>query len=207
MTQGTWRQRLLAFVLTRLSHRYLLLTEPWRRQLLSEAHGRVLEIGPGTGPNLAWLPRDIEWIGLEPNPYLHSALQRAARERGVRAQLIQGSALEIPVPDASMDFVVSTLVLCSVPDVTRALREVRRVLKPGGRFAFLEHVAAPAGSRLRRLQNFGTPISRCLGDGCHLNRETWRDIEQAGFAETHLEHLRLPMLFNAPHVAGWAVTG
>jgi ubiquinone/menaquinone biosynthesis C-methylase UbiE len=203
--RGTWRQRLLALALTRFNGRYLTLTEPLRRRLLAGARGRVLEIGPGAGPNLACLPEGVAWIGLEPNPFLHAALLRAAAERGLHAELIRGSAMAIPLPDASVDFVVGTLVLCSVPDVGRALAEIRRVLKPGGHFVFLEHVAAPPGSRLRRVQDLGTPISRCLGDGCHLNRETWRDLERAGFAELRLEHLHLPLLFNAPHVAGTAV--
>lgn len=192
-------------MLTRFNRRYLELTDPIRHRLLAEAHGRVLELGPGAGPNLAHLPPDAHWIGLEPNPCLHPLLRQAAAAHGLDAELIQGGAQSIPLPDASVDVVVGTLVLCSVPDVDRALAEVRRVLRPGGRFMFLEHVAAPAGTGLRRLQNLGTPISRCLGDGCHLNRETWRNLERAGFADLNLEHLRLPMRFNAPHIAGLAV--
>jgi len=205
MSRGTWRQRTLAFILTRFHQRYLTLTEPWRQRLLSEAHGRVVEIGPGTGPNLAWLPADIHWIGIEPNPYLVPILKEAAVARGRHAEVMAGSAMAMPLPEASADMVISTLVLCSVPDVGRALQEIRRVLKPGGRFVFIEHVADRPGSRLRRLQNFGTPLSRCLGDGCHLNRETWRDIEQAGFGDVRLEHFRLPLTFNATHIAGVAI--
>lgn len=202
---GTWRQRFLACFLTRFHRHYLDLTAPLRQRFLSQARGRVLEIGPGAGANFAWLPRDIEWIGLEPNPYLLPALRQAAADHGFHATVLQGRAEAIPLPDASVDFVVATLVLCSVPDVARVLAEIRRVLRPGGRFVFLEHVAAPAGSRLRRLQDLGTPLTRCLGDGCHLNRETWRALQDAGFADLALEHVRLPLTFNAPHVAGVAV--
>ncbi|MFM1768994.1 MAG: hypothetical protein RJA22_1523 [Verrucomicrobiota bacterium] len=202
---GTWRQRLLACVLTRFQRRYLELTAPFRQRLLAGARGRVLEIGPGAGANFAWLPHDIEWVGLEPNPFLHPVLRRAAADHGIQPTLLTGRAEAIPLPDASVDFVAATLVLCSVPDVARALAEIRRVLRPGGRFVFLEHVAAPAGTPLRRLQNLGTPLTRCLGDGCHLNRETWRTLAQAGFADLAIEHLRLPLRLNAPHIAGVAV--
>lgn len=175
-----------------------------RRALLGELHGTVVEIGPGTGLNLAFLADDVRWIGVEPNPFLHAPLRAAAARRGWTVELHHAAAERIAIPDASVDAVVSTLVLCSVRDVAAVLGETLRILKPGGCFVFLEHVAAPRGTWLRRVQRLGRPISQCLGDGCQLDRETWRFIAAAGFAKVELEHFRLPLPLNGPHIAGRA---
>jgi ubiquinone/menaquinone biosynthesis C-methylase UbiE len=201
---GTLRQRLLAFVLLRFQGRYAQLTAGRKKPLLGELHGTVVEIGPGTGPNLAFYADDVRWIGLEPNPFLRPRLLAAAAKRGLSVEVCTGTAERIEVADASVDAVVSTLVLCSVRDVAAVLREVLRVLKPGGKFVFLEHVAAPPGTLLRRVQRLGRPISKFIGDGCHLDRETWRFVESAGFAKVELEHFRLPLPLNGPHIAGSA---
>src|SRR5439155_26769491 len=129
-----------------------------KRALLGTLHGTVLEIGPGTGANLPYYPPDIQWVGVEPNPYMHPYLQKEAGRRGLRADLRTGVAERLPLPDESVDAVVSTLALCSVADLPQVLREVRRVLRPGGRFIFIEHVASPPGTRLRRLQNLVRPV-------------------------------------------------
>lgn len=201
---GTFRQRLLAGVLACFHGRYERLTAERRRALLGDLRGTVVEIGPGAGPNLAFLAEGVRWIGLEPNPFLHARLRATAARRGLSVELHRGRAEHIPVPEASVDAVVSTLVLCSVREVGAVLREVLRVLKPAGRFVFLEHVAAPRGTWLRRAQRLGRPISQFFGDGCQLDRETWRFIEGAGFAKVELEHFRLPLPLNGPHIAGRA---
>lgn len=152
-----------------------------RYSLVAPLRGRVLEIGPGRGANLAYLRRDVEWIGLEPAARKHRAIRSAARQLGRRIQLHQGGAESIPLPDASLDGVLATFVLCSVRDVPACLAEIRRVLRPGAPFVFLEHVAAPDGSRTRRLQNAWArvPVGRC-----RPNRRTAAAIEGAGFAGT-----------------------
>jgi ubiquinone/menaquinone biosynthesis C-methylase UbiE len=204
---GTLRQRLAAVLLAQCQPRYDRLLAERRRALLGPLRGDVLEIGPGLGANLPYYSPDVRWVGIEPNPFMHPRLRAAAQQRGGPTEYRVGRAEALPVADASVDAVVGTLVLCSVSDVAAALREVRRVLKPGGRFVFVEHVAAPRGTLLRAVQRLGRPITKFLGDGCHVDRETWRFIEGAGFTEVALEHFRLPMPLNGPHIAGWAFQG
>lgn len=201
------RSRLFAHFLPGLAEGHARLTEAWRRRLLGGLEGVVLEIGPGTGVNLAYLPDGVRWVGLEANPYLHLHLERALRLRGLPGEVLLGQAEAIPLPQESVEAVVATLVLCSVADPRRVLAEVLRVLKPGGRFAFLEHVAAPQGSPLRRAQNTICPLWKTLGDGCHPNRETLALIQEAGFARVEAEAFALPLPLVAPHVAGVAWKG
>ena len=175
-----------------------------KRELLAPLRGTVLEIGPGTGANLGYFAPDVRWLGIEPNPYMERYLAREAARLGRSIEVRSGSAERLDLVDGSVDAVVSTLVLCSVPDQALALAEVRRVLKPGGRFVFLEHVAAPRGTWLRRAQRGVRPVWRLLGDGCYPDRETWQAIGRAGFARVTLDQFSLPLPIMAPHIAGWA---
>lgn len=117
-----------------------------KARLLGELRGRVLEIGAGGGANFSRLPHGVDWVGLEPS--------RRARRRLARSghTVLDAPAEAVPLPDDSVDAVVSTIVLCSVADQDRALAEVVRVLRPGGRLVFFEHVAAPRGTWRRRAQ-------------------------------------------------------
>lgn len=170
---------------------------PLRRRLLAGLEGTVLEIGPGTGPNLRYYPPSVErWIGVEPNPHMRTRLLRRASD--VRP----GRAERLPVEDASVDAVVATLVLCSVRDVEQALREIRRVLRPGGRFLFLEHVAAPRGTPQRLGQRLIRPL--CGLFGCHPDRETGAALEQA-FGRVEMERLQMPVPLLSPHIMGSCV--
>ena len=180
-----------------------------KRALLGGLHGDVLEIGPGDGPNLRYFSPDVRWVGVEPNPFMHPYLQRAIAAQGGPAQNYRIEAGDpagrLPAGDASVDAVVSTLVLCSVAQPEAMLREILRVLKPGGKFAFLEHVAAQPGTRLRRWQDFLAPVWAFTADGCHPNRETWKTITQAGFGEVQLEQFTYPDGWLAsPHISGIA---
>jgi ubiquinone/menaquinone biosynthesis C-methylase UbiE len=175
-----------------------------KRALFADLTGTVVEIGPGTGVNLPYYPRDIEWIGLEPNPHMHDYLRERAAESGITAEIRAATASNTGLPDASADAVVSTLVLCSVPDLDAALAEIKRILKPDGRFYFMEHVAAPADSWLRTIQRGIKPVWRPLADGCHPDRETEAAIERAGFRILEREAFRAEVPVVSPHIIGVA---
>ena len=177
----------------------------WKRRLLAPLSGAVVEIGPGAGANFPYYARGIRWIGIEPNPFMRAYLEQAARQSGIDADLRDGSAEHLDFADGSVDVVVSTLVFCSIGNVHAALGEIRRVLKPGGRFIFLEHVAAASETSTRHWQDRLAGFWGMLADGCQPNRETWRAIETAGFSEVQLEHFRVPLPIIGPHIAGVAI--
>jgi ubiquinone/menaquinone biosynthesis C-methylase UbiE len=198
------RLRLFAWALAHLNARYERFVSKYKQQLFSDVSGNVLEIGPGTGANLRYLPNGVRWMGVEPNPFMRSYLRKEAHKLGLPIDVRIGTADALPVPDNSIDFVISTLVLCCVPSPQRCLQEVLRVLKPGGRFLFIEHVAAPRGTRLRRIQNLITPLWKRLGDGCHPNRETTSDLERAGFGKVTCETITAPTPIVSPQIVGVA---
>ncbi|HUZ91271.1 MAG TPA: class I SAM-dependent methyltransferase [Methylocella sp.] len=165
---------------------------PYRERVTGSAEGRVLEIGIGSGLNLPLYRTSAqEIVGLEPKPQLVAMAKRAAGASPVPATLIEGTAESIPLDDNSIDTVVSTWTLCTINDVTAALAEVRRVLKPGGRLLFAEHGLAPDES-VRKWQNLLTPAWKCISGGCHLNRPAGALIESAGFRCERLETGYLP---------------
>jgi ubiquinone/menaquinone biosynthesis C-methylase UbiE len=153
--------------------------EPYRRRLLEQASGHVLEIGVGAGANLPfYTERAADVVGIEPHPRL---VAKAARSKStITAEMVAGAAEELPFEDRSIDTVVLTFTLCSIPDATRALREMRRVLKPSGQLLFVEHGLAPE-ERVRRWQRRLTPVWRRLAGGCHLDRPISQLVEDAGF--------------------------
>jgi SAM-dependent methyltransferase len=210
---GSLRQRLCAWMMSRSSDANDQWTEARKRALFGSLHGEVLEIGPGTGSNLRFYPADVRWLGVEPNPFMHPHLLEAIRRTGLPAgqfRIERGDAGEarLPAGDASLDAVVATLVLCSVRNPEESLKEILRVLKPGGKFVFIEHVAARDGTGLRAFQNLIQPLWTLVGDGCHPNRETWETITGAGFASVEIEHHRYPDGgLVAPLIAGTAVKG
>jgi ubiquinone/menaquinone biosynthesis C-methylase UbiE len=172
---------------------------PYRERIVGAAEGRVLEIGIGSGRNLVLYPARVERvIGLDPSPQLLAMAREAARGTPRDIELLEGSAAAIPLDRASVDTVVSTWSLCSITNAPRALGEMLRVLKPGGRFLFVEHGRAPDAG-VRWWQDRLTPIWKRVGGGCHLNRSIGELIEGAGF---HIERLetgymrrRNPMAF------------
>ncbi|MFH0980087.1 MAG: class I SAM-dependent methyltransferase [Planctomycetota bacterium] len=175
-----------------------------RRRLLSGVQGDVLEIGPGTGINLAYYPPGIRWTGVEPNPFMHPYLMKEAGKLGLGVTLRRAAAEQLDFADGAFDAVVATHVLCSVSDPARVVAEIKRVLKPGGRFCFIEHVAAPPRSRQRRLQGFVRPIWRRLADGCYPDRDTEELVRHAGFARLNCTRLTLPYMVVGPHLIGTA---
>jgi ubiquinone/menaquinone biosynthesis C-methylase UbiE len=153
----------------------------WRHELLRNASGDVLEIGAGTGINLSHYSRAVRRLVLaEPDPFMQARLDRRLRLSGRVAEISNATASSLPFPDASFDTAVSTLVLCSVPDPERALREIGRVLRVGGRFIFLEHVAAEDRPPRLKWQRRIEPIWRRVLGNCHLTRRTGELIRAAG---------------------------
>lgn len=203
--QGTLQQRLFAWALARFHGKYEAVVAARKPDLFAGLSGTVVEIGPGAGVNLPYYPRGIQWIGVEPNPFMDRYLRRQATELGMEIEVRRGSAEHLPMADASVDAVVSTLVLCSVSDPQAVLREVLRVLKPGGRFTFIEHVGAPRETRLRRWQQRVKPFWRRLADGCEPDRETWVALEQAGFGNLSYERFNVLAPIISPQIIGVAI--
>jgi SAM-dependent methyltransferase len=199
------RQRWLAFVFARGNKVYESKVEERKRALLGGLRGTVVEIGPGAGANLQYLDASVRWIGFEPNPHMRGNLVKEAARLGRAVDLRPGPAERMDLDDGTADAVVCTLVLCSVPDVDALLREARRVLKPGGEFVFVEHVAAPRGTLLRAIQRLVKPLWRCVNDGCDPERETGAALERA-FADVRLDSFRVRFPIVSPHIAGVART-
>lgn len=160
---------------------------PYRERVISAAEGRVLEIGIGSGLNLPFYSARVdEIIGLEPAPRL-LAMARDASSRASRpVRFIEGSAETIPLEDDSVDTVVTTWTLCTIPAVAQALGEMRRVLKQYGQLLFVEHGLAPDTS-IQRWQDWLTPAWKRIGGGCRLNRPIQSLIAQNGFDIVQLE--------------------
>ncbi|MEJ6481870.1 class I SAM-dependent methyltransferase [Nostoc punctiforme UO1] len=197
-------KRFFAWMMAQSSSTYDKIVGERKRSLFANLQGKVLEIGPGTGPNLPYYPKDIHWIGIEPNPHMHSYLQKQAKKLGLNIDLRIGNAEWLDAEDNSIDTVVSTLVLCSVPNIDYTLQAILRVLKPGGRFLFIEHVAAPKGTVLREVQSKISPIWKVIGDGCHPDRETLIALENAGFTSVNYERFDAQLPIVSPHIIGVA---
>jgi ubiquinone/menaquinone biosynthesis C-methylase UbiE len=160
-----------------------------RRELLSQASGRCLEVGAGTGLNLEHWPDSVtELVLSEPDPHMVAQLQR---KRDHAAEVVEAPAERLPFEDDSFDTVALTLVLCTVPDPEAALREIDRVLKPGGRLLFLEHVRAEEPGLARWQDRLHTPWY-WFGDGCHCNRDTLRTIQLSPLELENAESGSLP---------------
>ncbi len=175
-----------------------------RKKLLAPVRGRVLEIGGGTGANLPFYgPAVDELVIVEPEEPMARRLERKLADYSLPVRVVHAPAEDLPVEDASFDFVVSTLVLCTVEDPNRALREARRVLKPGGRLLFVEHVRSD-NPKLARWQDRLNGLQNRIGHGCNCNRPTLELIKNQGFTITQLEHDRLP---KAPPIVRPLVVG
>jgi ubiquinone/menaquinone biosynthesis C-methylase UbiE len=163
---------------------------PYRDRIISQAEGRVLEIGIGSGANLPFYRDNTkELLGIEPHPKLLN--MAAGKAHRVPTKLMEASAESIPLDRASVDTIVTTWTLCSIPDITKALSEMRRVLKPNGRMLFVEHGLAP-DEGIRKWQNRLNPLWKPFTGGCHLNRPIANLIEAAGFRISRLETGYIP---------------
>jgi ubiquinone/menaquinone biosynthesis C-methylase UbiE len=156
-----------------------------RQQLIPKARGRVLEVGMGTGRNLPFYDRSLvtALVGVDPALQMHRLARQRSRTAGIAVELMALSAEQLPTPDASFDTVVCTYTLCSIPDAAQALREMRRVLVPGGKLLFCEHGRAP-DEDVRRWQARLQPLWGPLAGGCQLGRDIPGLLDAAGFTAT-----------------------
>jgi ubiquinone/menaquinone biosynthesis C-methylase UbiE len=163
-----------------------------RRQALSQARGRTIEIGAGTGVNIPLYPDAVgELVLTEPDPHMAKRLRPKLARSGREATVVEAPAERLPFEDASFDTAVATLVLCTVPDPAAAITEAARVLKPGGRLLFVEHVRSEEPGLARWQDRLETPW-RLFGDGCHCNRDTVATIAGSGLELGQVEHDQLP---------------
>lgn len=163
-----------------------------RRELLSKASGRTIEIGAGTGANLGLYPQGVSEVVLaEPDPHMAKRLREKLAASGAQHVLVEAPAERLPFEDASFDTAVFTLVLCTVPNQAAALAEAARVLRPGGKLLFLEHVRSRHPGVARWQDRLEKPW-RFLGDGCHCNRDTVAAIEASSLNLEHVERGAMP---------------
>jgi ubiquinone/menaquinone biosynthesis C-methylase UbiE len=165
---------------------------PMRAELLAEAGGRTLELGAGTGINLDLYPATVEELTLlEPDPHMAKRLRERLSNSPRPATIVEAPAERLPFDDGSFDTAVSTLVLCTVPDPVASIAELERVLRPGGRLLFIEHVRS-RNSTLAAWQDRLEKPWRFLGDGCHCNRDTLSTLSASRLEVADVEHDQLP---------------
>jgi ubiquinone/menaquinone biosynthesis C-methylase UbiE len=166
-----------------------------KRELFGGLPRKVLEIGAGDGANFRYLAKGTHVVAIEPNVHMHGYLRAAAQREGVTVDVRAAVAERIPLPDESVEAVISSLVLCTVSDPRRALREIRRVLRPGGRFWCVEHVAAPDGSAVACVQRSVRRPWRWFFEGCETQRDIERLLREAGFASVEVTRFTLRTSF------------
>ena len=168
---------------------------------------RLVEIGSGTGENMRYLRKGTHLIAVEPNIHMHERLKKTAEKYGINLEIKSLVGEAIDLEDNSCEFVMSTLVLCTVQDLEECLQQIKRILKPSGKFVFIEHVKARENSVLAMIQNLlHKPWHYCF-EGCHINRDIQPYIESAGFSDLRIETYNLysPIVPIIPQIRGIAI--
>jgi ubiquinone/menaquinone biosynthesis C-methylase UbiE len=166
-----------------------------KREMFGGLPRTVVDLGAGDGANFRYLAPGTRVIAIEPNVHMHRWLRARAARHGIHVDVRAATAEALPLADRTVDAVISSLVLCTVPDPARALAEVRRVLRPGGRYWCIEHVAAPEGTALAALQRAVRRPWRWLFEGCEIRRDTAQQLREAGFALVEVTPFTLPTVF------------
>ncbi|OLF06709.1 SAM-dependent methyltransferase [Actinophytocola xinjiangensis] len=178
-----------------------------RRTLLTGLTGEVVEVGAGNDANFRYYPPTVTRVlAVEPERRLRGLAEAAARDAPVPVEVVDGLAQRLPAADDSADAVICALVLCSVGDQAPVLREIRRILAPGGEFRFFEHVRADTPGMIRAQRVLDATLWPLLAGGCHMGRDTTAAIRDAGFTVTRLDRFRFPDVASpsASHVLGSA---
>jgi len=201
------RGRFNAWFFTALDGYINWLTLDHKRAVFSGLPAELVEVGPGVGANFSYLPPGCRLTAIEPNPHMHDALQRRAARRGIGVQIRSVTGDAIDLDDQSTDAVISSLVLCTVADPGQVLSEIRRILRPGGRYVFLEHTAAPDGTFLRAIQRAVRRPWGWVFEGCSCERDLAAVIRAAGFRSVQLSQYRLrsPFIPVNTQIAGTAI--
>ena len=177
-----------------------------KKRVFANLPGEIVELGSGVGANFRYLPAGTRVIAVEPNPAMHARLRARAARHKIELELHDVVGERLDLPDESADMVVSSLVLCTVEDPARVLAEVQRVLRPGGRYAFAEHVGAKDRPVLRHIQRLVRRPWAWGFEGCSCERDLADVFANAGFASVDVEeyHIHSPILPFNTHVAGIA---
>lgn len=182
-----------------------------KHDLFRNLNGKVLEIGPGTGVNFPFYTKEIEWFGIEPNPAMQTFLIEKAESLDFDISKLYMSLKDTQIKDNYFDSVVSTLALCSVPNLQDMLEDILKVLKPGGSYLFIEHVIDKPWKFRRCIQNI-VPYTpwRYFSDGCNPNRDIGHAIRNCGFTEVNItEYMQegegVILSITRPHIYGYAI--
>jgi SAM-dependent methyltransferase len=183
------------------------LTRERKTRIFQHLAEPIVEIGPGVGANFCYLTPGAHVIAVEPNPHMHQGLRKAAGKHGIQLDLRTVVGERIDVEDASAGSAITTLVLCTVADPRAVLHEVHRVLRPGGFYAFLEHVVAPERTITRRVQRVAAKPWSWAFEGCSCERDLAPLINQAGFSQLNMQQTQLRSFFVPanPQIAGIAI--
>lgn len=187
---------------------YLNYVARWHKQqaFAGLEKGTIVELGAGSGANFDHVPAGSRVLAVEPNLAMHDRLRRNAAEKGIDLRLLPASAEDIPLADESVDDVIASLVLCTVGNPRQVLAEVHRILRPGGTFRFVEHVAAHRASPRRWVQKLVATPWAWLFEGCHTHRDTASELKQAGFTQLQVQHQRFRRsLFYPVNTAIWGI--
>lgn len=178
-----------------------------KKNLFGNLPERIVELGPGVGTNLRYFKPGTTVLAVEPNQGMHSLLKKNSQKHSVNVELMDLHAEKLPFADSSVDAVVCSWVLCTVDHPDQVLEEVKRVLKVGGKFVFVEHVAAEHGSVIAWIQNSVLKPWKWFFEGCQLNRDTYQSLIKANFSSLIIERRSMPTIFLPirPHVYGTAI--